>query len=833
MTRSWRTVAGSLPITAHLDAIARGISEHSLSILEAPPGTGKTTVLPLALLDESWLDGRTILILQPRRIAARSVAARMSELLGEAVGGTVGYSVRLESKRSKHTRIEVITEGLLTRRLISDPELSGVGLVIFDEFHERSVHADISLALTLETLGVLRPDLKIAIMSATLGESLPAHYLSNAWRYEFAGTTFPVTTRYEPGDPRTPIWERAAGAIKSSLRRDEGDILAFLPGAFEIQRTQELLERSSLDAVITPLFGDLSYDEQSRAIHPDPKGRRKVVLATTIAETSLTIEGVRVVVDTGLHKVSRVDAGGNTTLSTEPISKDAADQRAGRAGRTAPGVCIRLWTEHDHLARRPFREPEILRSDLTSTLLDLAAWGITDPTSFAWVTPPPASALDPARRALVSLSALTPSGAITEKGKLLASLGAHPRLGALALEARSRGLEGLAAQIIALLEERDIFSGKHEGANILLRLEALNKAKGGSGAARRIFELSERWVDRIQALRVPRTTVSPAAHEEENVALLIALAFPERIARRRSDGSPRYLLASGKGGALKNGDPLMQSEYLATCTLHDGGDDIWIRLAAPLNPVLFRGALEQLVTTEKSASVDDRSGALTVQEQSKVGALVFSQRTHHRASPDEVAEAFSNWLRSPEGYSKITFGAAATALRERVAWAREHSPSTPLPDLSDKTLQSTVHEWLIPHLTHPPTLNSLSEHVVHQALEALLPWALRRELDEIAPTHITLPSGKSRSITYAAHAAPFFEARIQELFGLKETPRLGRLRIPATIHLLSPAHRPVQVTQDLASFWKNGYPEVRKELRGRYPKHKWPENPLEQTDRKN
>jgi ATP-dependent helicase HrpB len=753
----------------------------------------------------------------------------MSELLGEPVGATVGYSVRLDSKRSAQTRIEVITEGLLTRRLIADPELAGIGMVIFDEFHERSVHADVSLALTLETLSVLRPDLKVLIMSATLGESLPSHYLRQAWRYAFTGTTFPVTTRYEPGELRAPIWERAATAIKTAVRRDEGDILTFLPGAFEIQRTQELLERTTNDTVITPLFGDLPYEEQSRAIYPDPQGRRKVVLATTIAETSLTIEGVRVVIDTGVHKVSRVDASGNTSLSTEPISRDAAEQRAGRAGRTASGVCVRLWTEQEHLARRPFREPEILRSDLTSPLLDLAAWGITDLASFNWVTPPPQSALAPARRTLLSLSAITGAGAITERGKLLASLGAHPRLAALALEARSRGLESLAGKIIALLEERDIFATKGVSANILLRLDALSRGKGTSGAARRILDLSERWTDRIRTLRTPTSTSPATSGDEDNVATLIALAFPERIGKRREEGSTRYLLASGKGASLKMGDPLTRAEYLATCSLHDDTDDISIRLAAPLNPDLLRGPLKELITTEKVTSVDEKSGALTVQEQTKLGAIVIAQKTHHRASSEEVSEAFGTWLSSSEGYSKIPFGDASTRLRERVAWARERSPAAPLPDLTDEALQSTLHEWLIPHLPNRPTLTSLSDHVVHQALEGLLSWPTRRELDDIAPTHITLPSGKLRPITYSSHGSPLFEARIQELFGVTETPRIGRFKVAATIHLLSPAHRPVQVTQDLASFWKNGYPEVRKELRGRYPKHKWPENPLEES----
>ena len=666
-------------------------------------------------------------------------------------------------------------------------------------------------------------------MSATLGESLPPHYIHQAWRYTFEGTTFPVTTVYESGDLRAPIWERAASAIKSALHRHEGDVLAFLPGAFEIQRTQEIVERTATGTIITPLFGDLSYQEQSRAIHPDPQGRRKVVLATTIAETSLTIEGVRVVIDSGLHKVSRIDASGNTSLATEPISRDAADQRAGRAGRTAPGTCIRLWSEQEHFARRPFREPEILRSDLTPTLLDLAAWGVSTPERFNWVTPPPASGITAARRTLMALAAITSDGTITPHGKLLASLGAHPRLATLALVARSRGLEGLAAKLIALLEERDIIVGRDVSANVHIRLDAITKLRGAPSGAKRIADLSEKWLDRIRSIRPPSTIPPQTTSEEESVALLIALAFPERIARRRDEGSPRYLLASGKGGTLRRGDPLIQSEYLATCTLHEGSDDIAIRLAAPLNAELFRGPLRELLTTERIAVVDEKSGALAIQEHTKVGAITVSLKSHHRASADEIAEAFLNWLRSSEGYSKIAYGDTSNALRQRVAWALERSPSTLLPDLSDAALQSSVHEWLLPHLPHPPNLASLSDRLVHQALEALLPWPVRRELDEIAPTHITLPSGKPRPITYPANGSPFFEARIQELFGLTETPRLGRLKFAVTIHLLSPAYRPVQVTQDLASFWRNGYSEVRKELRGRYPKHKWPENPLEKN----
>ena len=829
-TRTWRAAVEKLPITKHLTSIREGIASHPTTLLEAPPGTGKTTVLPLELLEEPSLAGKTILILQPRRIAAKSVASRMAELLNEAVGATVGYSVRLESKRSKNTRIEVITEGLLTRRLIADPELSGVGAVIFDEFHERSIHADVSLALTLETISALRPDLKLVIMSATLGESLPKNYLDNAWRYTFGGTTYPVSITYEPGDTRQAVWERVANSIKGAVSRFEGDILAFLPGAFEIQRTQELLERARVDALVMPLFGDLPFHEQAAAIQPDPQGRRKVVLATTIAETSLTIEGIRVVVDSGTHKVSRIDAGGFSSLTTEPISRDAADQRAGRAGRTAPGVCVRLWSEQEHLARRPYREPEILRSDLAPTLLDLAAWGVHDPATFGWITPPPRPALDSAREILQHLGALTPAGTITDHGRSIASLGAHPRLGTLACVARARSLESLGARIITIIEERDILGPTSPTSTIHARLDALAGTGRRAPGAHRLVEMSERWNERIRSLAPSASRSALANSEEDAVALLLASAFPERIARRREDGSHRYLLASGKGATLKTGDPLRQSEFIVACSVQDSGGELAIRLAAPLSPELFKTELSRHVRNAREVRVDPHTGALTSSQLTKIGAITLTARLEPKASNEDITTAFGAWLSTDEGWRNVPFSDASASLLARIRWARERQGEAPsLPDMCDEQLRATVSEWLLPHLSHPPSLKGLTEHVVHQALESLLPWSSKKELDDIAPASITIPSGRSRPLDYTSGASPRFEARIQDLFGLLETPRIGRFRVPAIIHLLSPAHRPVQVTQDLANFWRVGYPEVRKELRGRYPKHKWPENPLEKT----
>jgi ATP-dependent helicase HrpB len=826
MKQGWRQPVDTLPIAKHLSAICHGIAGHQITLLEAPPGTGKTTVLPLALLSEPALNGKSILILQPRRIAAKSVAARMAELLNEPVGATVGYSVRLESKRSRNTRIEVITEGLLTRRLIADPELSGVGAVIFDEFHERSIHADVSLALTLETLSVLRPDLKLIIMSATLGESLPATYLANAWRYSFEGTTFPVTLHYEPADSRQPIWERVATAIKGAAARHEGDLLAFLPGAFEIQRTQDLLTQSRVDAIITPLFGDLPFHEQAAAIHPDPHGRRKIVLATTIAETSLTIEGVRVVVDSGTHKVARVDAHGFSSLTTEPISRDAADQRAGRAGRTAPGACIRLWSEQEHFTRRPYREPEVLRSDMTSPLLDLAAWGIHDPTTFSWITPPPRASLASGRETLRLLRAINNEGAITDHGRAIATLGAHPRLGTLAAVARTLSLEPLAARLITILEERDILGPKSATATLQARLDALSGKARLAPAAYRLNDMVERWHDRIRSLTASPQRISFQGSEEDAVALLLASAFPDRIARRREEGSHRYLLASGKGATLKMGDPLRQADYLVACSVQETGGELAIRLAAPLSPELFKRELAHLLSSIREVRVDPATGALCATQATRLGAITVASRAEPRATDEDRAMALGTWLQSSEGWTKIPFSEASLALLARVRWARERQGDAPtLPDFSEEILRAAVSEWLIPHLSHP-SLKALTEAVVRQALDALLPWSLKRELDEIAPATITLPTGRPRPLDFSSGPSPRFEARIQDLFGMVETPRIGRFRVPATIHLLSPAQRPVQVTQDLANFWRVGYPEVRKELRGRYPKHKWPEDPL-------
>lgn len=813
----------TLPIVSHLDAISKGVREHSISILEAPPGTGKTTVLPLHLMRESWLSGKSILMLQPRRLAARSVATRMAHLIGEAVGESIGYQIRLESKRSTRTRIEVITEGILTRRLLADPELKGVGIVIFDEFHERSTSADIGLALTMETVSVLRPELKIVVMSATLGESIPPDYLRGAWRYSFEGTTFPVSTVYTPGDRRIPLWDQAATGIRRALDECEGDVLAFLPGAYEINRTHEALERSRREVIITPLYGELPYDQQEHALYPDPLGRRKVVLATTIAETSLTIEGIRAVVDCGLHKVARSNATGVSSLTTEAISRDAADQRAGRAGRTAPGKCYRLWSEQEHLARRPYREPEILRTDLTPTLLDLALWGITKPETFAWITPPPPHAIEHALTTLRRLGAITNLGAATPLGKALSTLGTHPRLGTLALHSKAYQQEETAAAITTILEERDIIRSKDPNADIESRIHLLER--NGTSAPQRMRDLKARWVSRIRsATSLISSNGSIPAHAE--AGFLIATAFPELIAQRRGDASHRYLLANGSGAELRPTDPLKKHEFLAVASLQESRDGATILLAAPLDKNLFTGALAHLVSTEDVSLFDEIAGSLQSRRVTRCGALTLSSQPLRNVTNEQRTDHILAWLETPEAFSRLSWSDASTSLRARARWAKQRAPQSPIPDLSDDGLRSSLNEWLAPFLPASPSLSTITAKLLHECLDILLPYNVRKELDAIAPPTYKLPTGRERPITYTENEPPSFEARIQDLFGVTETPKIGRLKIPAQVHLLSPAHRPVQVTQDLASFWKNGYPEVRKELRGRYPKHKWPEDPL-------
>jgi ATP-dependent helicase HrpB len=815
----------TLPITEHLDAIGAGIREHTISILQAPPGSGKTTILPLYLAQQKWLQGRSILILQPRRLAAKAVASRMSELLGEPLGATVGYQIRLERRRSAATRIEVITEGLLTRRLLSEPELSDVGLIIFDEFHERSIHADLGLPLAQEVAAVLRSDLKLLIMSATLDSLRLTPSLSKAWRYSFESKPFPVEIRYAPRDPRKPVWEETAQTIRAAVQQHEGDLLAFLPGAFEIEKCREILMRATGGYTVLPLYGELPYDQQQAALLPLPQSSRKVVIATNIAETSLTINGVCIVVDSGLQKVSRSSETGISTLKTERITRDAADQRAGRAGRTAPGVCIRLWSEQEHLALRPTCEPEIMRSDLAQPLLEIAAWGIRNPKEFDWITPPPARALDSASALLIQLGAIREDGSITKKGHALVRLGTHPRIGACCLTAHAHNLDAYAAALIPLLEERSLSTKGTRSADIAALTDALAQGEHSPTVSPRIRQLQALWLKRLEGAPQERLPQSDRVLPDAACGFLLASAFPERIAQRRADSRERYLLASGTGATLRTNDPLGSSEYIVVAEMQDRTEDAQIIRAAPLDPQLLTTHLRHLITEREELLFDHKLGVMVSRTHTVLGAIPISQGRGSSISSADLQAALLEYIRTPEGFASLPFSTAALSLQARSAWVKRTYPETQLPDISSESLRTSEPNWLLNRLPSSGRLNELSATVIEHALQGYFSWPMRQELDQIAPQTLTLPNGKTKAIDYSNGSGPTVEAMIQELFGLADTPRIGRYQAAVTLKLLSPARRPMQVTKDLASFWKNGYSAVRKELRGRYPKHTWPEDP--------
>jgi ATP-dependent helicase HrpB len=817
-----------LPITEHLEAIGAGVREHTTSILQAPPGSGKTTVLPLYLAQQKWLQGRNILILQPRRLAAKAVATRMSEILREPLGASVGYQIRLERRRSASTRIEVITEGLLTRRLLSEPELSDVGLIIFDEFHERSIHADLGLPLAQEVAHVLRTDLKLLIMSATLDSLREIPSLASAWRYAFDSKPFPVEIRFTPRDPRKPVWEDTAQAIRAALQQHDGDLLAFLPGAFEIEKCKEVLLRASHEYTVLPLYGELPYEAQQAALLPLSHSSRKVVIATNIAETSLTIEGVRIVIDSGLQKVSRSSETGVTTLKTERITRDAAEQRAGRAGRTAPGVCIRLWSEQEHLALRPTREPEILRTDLAQPFLELAAWGVREPAQFAWITPPPAKTQESASTLLRQLGAVREDGSITRKGQSLVRLGTHPRIGACCLTAHAHNLDAYAAAIIPLLEERTVAAKGTRRADITELVEALARGERLTTLSPRIQQLQQLWLNRLNESPGERRPQNERVAPESACGFLLAIAFPERIARRRAESRERYLLASGTGATLQTGDPLGASEYIVVAEMQERSDDAQIVRAAPLDPQLLTTHLHHLIHEQEESSFDQKLGVMVSRMRTMLGAISVTQERASKISSADLKAALLEHIRTPEGFSNLPFSTTALKLQARSTWVRRTYPETGLPDISSEALRTSEPNWLLHRLPSSGRLDDVSPTIVEQALQDFFPWHMRRELDEIAPETITLANGKTKNIDYSEGGDPTVEAVIQELFGMADTPRIGRYQAAVMLKLLSPARRPMQVTKDLASFWKNGYSAVRKELRGRYPKHKWPEDPQKQ-----
>ncbi len=833
-----------LPIDAALAPLRAALGTHRAAVLEAPPGAGKSTVVPLALLEEAWAQGGRILMLEPRRLATRAVAARMAHNLGESIGHTVGYRMRLDTKVSRATRIEVLTEGILTRLLQEDPALEGVALVIFDEFHERSLQADLGLALTLDARANLNPELRLLIMSATLDGAAVARLIGDAPLISAPGRVFPVTTRYlEAGLPLLP---QAAGArsgetperrvvqlIGRALREEAGDVLVFLPGAREIRRVQAALSGEEPGAAlqVRPLFGELSGEAQDAALAPAAPGQRKVVLATNIAETSLTIPGVRVVVDSGLVRRARFDpVTGMSRLETQRISRASAEQRQGRAGRNAPGVCYRAWGAGAHAALAPFTPAEILEADLAPLALELACWGTRDAAALRWLDPPRAALLGSARDLLRRLGALDAEGRISAHGRELAGLALHPRLAHMLLRARALGATALAAQLAAVLSERDLVraGAGAPDADIRTRLELLRGEAGGAGTERGALERARR-VARDLERQVRADAAAASAAAEPAPGLLLAFAYPDRIGRRRALGEGRYALTSGRGAHFASAQGLARQELIVAVDLDDAERDARILLAAPLARAdLYQHFAAELVRAD-SVEWNSREQAVSARRTVMLDELLLEEqplpeipaqpaRAAMLIGVRELGIAALPWERETrELQARVAFVRATLAAEAQAAW----------PDLSDEALAAHPETWLAPWLEGVTRREQLARIALGAALRAQLTSPQQRELEEWAPTHLTLPGGTHARVDYLDASAPLVAVRLQEVFGLAATPRLGRERVAVTFKLLSPAQRPLQVTRDLASFWRGAYAEVRKDMRGRYPKHYWPEDPLQ------
>jgi ATP-dependent helicase HrpB len=802
-----------LPIDAVLDNLSRTLKAHNAAVLVAPPGAGKTTRVPLALLDAPWAKGKKIIVLEPRRIAARASADRMAKSLGERAGETVGYRVRFGSKISSATRIEVVTEGIFTRQIMDDPELSGVAAVLFDEFHERSLDADMGLALARDAQTGLREDLRILVMSATLDGARVAKLLGESPVVESEGRAFPVETRYLGRKADAPIERQMADAIASALRADSGSVLAFLPGAAEIRRTQNFLGERVQDASIeiVPLFGALDAAVQDRAIAPAPKGTRKVVLATSIAETSLTIEGVRIVVDSGLARVPRYEPDiGLTRLETVRASRAAVDQRRGRAGRTEPGVCYRLWDEPQTASLAPYTQPEILSADLSSLVLDLAQWGVTDPAALSFLDPPPQPAWKEAKSLLSELNALDGDGRITAEGKSLRALALPPRLARMIVDSHRAGAGGDAAEIAAILTERGLGG---DSADLEHRRDQFRRDRSPRASSAR--DLARRWASQVAA------SEKEGPQEDLSTGLMLAYAFPDRVARNRGNGS--FVLANGRGAAVEQTSSLARAPYIAIGEMTGTAASGRILLAAQITEDDIERHFAEHIETVDEISFDRGAMALRARRKRALHAITLSEATLAVSPSEETARIFADGLIAA-GLDRLPWSKAAKQWRDRVMFLRKAEGDS-WPDLSDDGLIARRDDWLVPALYDKIALKDISAGDLSDALMALLPWEMRARLDREAPTHFEAPTGTVLAIDYEAEQGPTIAVRLQELFGLNTHPSIAAGKVPLVLELLSPAQRPVQVTRDLPGFWRGSYAAVRSDLRGRYPRHPWPEDP--------
>ena len=828
--------AGALPVAETLPALKTALAEKGAAVLEAPPGAGKTTLVPLALLDELWLTGKRILMLEPRRLATRAAAQRMAQMLDESAGETVGFRTRLETRIGPKTRIEVMTEGILPRLIEDDPGLEGVGLVIFDEFHERSLEADLGLALALESRRHLRGDLRLLVMSATIEGERVARLLGDAPVVASKGQSFPVAIRHLARPAPEHFEAGVTAAIIRALNDESGSVLVFLPGGAEIRRVARMLEEAGLskDVLVTPLYGDLAPGAQDQALLPAAPGRRKVVLATSIAETSLTIEGIRIVIDGGLMRVPRYEPGsGMTRLATLRVSQASARQRSGRAGRLEPGIAYRLWPEAEEAQLRPFNAPEIFEADLAPLALALAQWGAADPAAISFLDPPPAAAYAEAKALLARLGALDAQGKITAHGKAMAALGLHARLAHMVLIGKEKGEGATAAALAALLMERDILrvAPGARDADLRLRVEMV----GERSAARHLpagMNLDRGAAERArQAARQigQRLGIGGGEINARAAGWLLALAYPDRIAQKRPGARGQFLLANGKGAQMQPADALAGEDYLAVADLDGDRRVARIFLAAPLSRAEIEEDFTDAIAAEEIVEWDARKAAVSARSRLILGALALEDKPLATPDPARVTTAMIAGIREL-GLKALPWNREAKNLRARIAFLRRIECAA-WPDLSDEALMASLEEWLAPYLAGITRRAQLQGLDLAAALAARLSHAQRQVLDRLAPSHTSVPSGSHIAIDYTGET-PALAVKLQEMFGARETPAIAGGNVKLVIHLLSPAGRPLQVTSDLGGFWRNSYPQVRSEMRGRYPRHPWPENPLEESPTK-
>ncbi len=844
--------AAPLPIDDSLGALRAALAANARAVLVAPPGAGKTTRAPLALLDEPWASNRRLLLLEPRRLAARAAASRMAATLGEKVGETIGLRVRLQSLVSARTRIEVVTEGVFTRMILDDPSLEGVAAVLFDEFHERSLDADLGLALAVDAQQGLREDLRLLVMSATLDGARVRALLGDAPLIESAGRAFSVATRYVGRDPRARIEDEVVRVARDALASEAGSILAFLPGQGEIRRVAEALEARMRrpDVDIAPLYGGMDARAQDLAIAPAPPGRRKIVLATSIAETSLTIEGVRVVVDSGLMRVPRYEPDiGLTRLETVRVSRANADQRRGRAGRIEPGVCFRLWEEAANGGLRAYAAPEILSADLSGLLLDCAVWGEVDPTRLAFLDAPPRGALAKARALLASIGAIDGEGRITAEGRAISRLALPPRLARMAVDAAREGDAQTACEVAVVLTERGLGG---DSVDLTSRLEAFrrDRSQRADDARRLARGLAQRAAETLTPDPSPasgrggmsfsrsREKAAGASRPDEGLPHthpggLLASAYPDRIAiahraskdARRTTGYGKrgeFLLANGRAAALEPHDALAGEAFLAIGEIAGRAAAARILLAAPLSLGDIERVAGASIETVDELTFDRASAALRARRRRRLGALVLAEQTLAVPPDERSARALARGVLSL-GAERLPWSKALRQWRDRVMFLRR-AEGEAWPELSDERLAQDP-EWLAPFLLGKTRLDDIGADDLAEALSAMLPWELSRRLDDEAPTHFRAPTGTAAPIDYEAEGGPSIALRVQELFGLGEHPSVAGGRIPLTLHLLSPARRPIQITRDLPGFWRGSWAAVRSDLRGRYPRHFWPEDP--------